>query len=95
MKQYLELPELLISMKERAHGLPYHSCDEETAHNVVNLQSESEKHVPFSMEQASIEMARALGEYNRDIDLGNDIDLDLDHLLTKLANVFPLELASD
>ncbi len=28
--------ELLISMKERAHGLPYCSCDEETAHNAAS-----------------------------------------------------------
>ncbi len=59
----------------------------------VNAQSESEKHVPFSTEQARMEMARVLGEYNREIELGNDIDLD--HLLTKLASVFPAELASD
>jgi hypothetical protein len=91
--QYRERLELLISMKERANGLLYRSCDEETAHNVINAQSESEKHVPFSTEQARIEMARVLGEYNREIELGNDIDLD--HLLTKLANVFPPELVSD
>jgi hypothetical protein len=90
---YRELLELLISMKERANGLPYSSCNEETAHNVINAQSESEKHVPFSTEQAHIEMARVLGEYNSEIKLGNDIYLD--HLLTKLANVFPPELVSD
>ncbi len=60
---------------------------------MINVQSESKKHVPFSTEQARIEMARVLGEYNCEIELGNDIDLD--HLLTKLANVFPPELASD
>jgi hypothetical protein len=38
-------------------------------------------------------MARVLGEYNSEIELGNYIDLD--HLLTKLANVFSPELASD
>jgi hypothetical protein len=80
--QYRERLELLISMKERANGLLYRSCDEETAHNVINTQSESEKHVPFSTEQAHIEMARVLGKYNREIELGNDIDLDL--MLTKL-----------
>jgi hypothetical protein len=34
--QYSEWLELLISMKEHANGLPYSSCDDETAHNVVN-----------------------------------------------------------
>jgi hypothetical protein len=94
--QYRERLALLISMEERANGLFYRSCDEETANNVVNAQSESEKHVPFSTEQARIEMARVLGEYiqyNREIELGNHINLD--HLLTKLANVFPPELVSD
>jgi hypothetical protein len=50
---YRERLELLISMKERANGLLYRSCDEETAHNVVNAQSESKKHVPFSTELGS------------------------------------------
>jgi hypothetical protein len=49
--QYRERLKLLISMKECANGLPYRSCDEETAHTVVNAHSESEKHVPFSTEQ--------------------------------------------
>ncbi len=55
--QYSERLKLLFSMKERANGLFYCSCDEETAHNVVNVQSESKKHVPFSTDQAHIEMA--------------------------------------
>jgi hypothetical protein len=38
-------------------------------------------------------MASVLGEYNSKIELGNDIDLD--HLFTKLANVFPQGLVSD
>ncbi len=59
---------------------------------MINTQSERKKHVPFSTEQARIEMARVLGEYNSEIKLGNDIDLD--HLLTKLANVFLPELVS-
>jgi hypothetical protein len=91
--QYSERLELLISMKERANGLIYRSCDEETAHNVVNEQSESKKHGPFSTEQARIEMSRVIREYNREIELGDDIYLD--HLLTKLANVFLPELISD
>jgi hypothetical protein len=90
---YRERLELLICMKERAQGLPHHYCDEEVAHNVVSAQSESEKTVPFGTEQASIEMARVLGEYSREIEIGNDIDLD--HLLSKIANVFPQELSSD
>ena len=52
------------------------------------MQTESEK-VPFSTEQSRIDMARVLGEFNRDIKLCNYIDLD--HLLTKIANVFPPE----
>ena len=89
---YSERLELLIGMKEPANGLPYHSCDEEVAHMVVNARTENEK-VPFSTEQARIDMARVLGEFNRDIELGNDIDLN--HLLTKIANVFPPESAPD
>ena len=89
---YRERLELLIGMKERANGLPFRSCDEEVAHMVVNAQTENEK-VPFSTEQSRIDMARILGEFNRDIELGNDIDLD--HLLTKIANVFPPESAPD
>ncbi len=38
--QYSERLERLIFMKERANGLLYRSCYEETAHNVVNAQSE-------------------------------------------------------
>jgi hypothetical protein len=78
-------------MKERANGMPYCSGDEEVAHMVINTQTENEK-VPFSTEQARIEMARVLGELNLNIELGNNINLD--HLLTKIANVFPLETAA-
>jgi hypothetical protein len=38
-------------------------------------------------------MACVLEEYESEIEVGNDIDLD--NLLTKLANVFRPELASD
>ena len=85
--EYHERLELLLSMKERANGYKFKSCDEETAINVVNTQTESECQVPFSTEQARLDMARLLSQMNREIELGNDIDLNL--LLTRLGNIFP------
>jgi hypothetical protein len=77
----------MLSMKERANGCKFKSCDEETAINVVNTQTESERQVPFSTEQARLDMARLLPQMNREIELGNDIDLNF--LLTLLGNIFP------
>ena len=37
--EYRERLELLLSMKERANGYKFKSCDEETAINVVNAQT--------------------------------------------------------
>ncbi len=85
--EYRERLELLLSMKERANGYKFKSCDEETAINVVNVQTESERQVPFSTEQACLDMARLLSQMNREIELSNDIDLNL--LLTRLGNIFP------
>jgi hypothetical protein len=87
--EYRKRLELLLSMKERANGYKFKSCDEETAINVVNAQTESERQVPFSTEQAQarLDMARLLSQMNREIELGNDIDLNL--LLTRLGNIFP------
>ncbi len=85
--EYRERLKLLLSMKERANGHKFKSCDEETAINVVNTQTESERQVPFSTEQARLDMARLLSQMNREIELGNDIDLNL--LLTRLENIFP------
>ena len=68
------------------------ACPIAAAMKKLQRADENEK-VPFSTEQASIDMTRVLGEFNRDIELGNDIDRD--HLLTKIANVFPPEPASD
>ena len=85
--EYRERLELLLSMKERANGYKFKSCDDETAINVVNAQTESERQVPFSTEQARLDMARLLSQMNREIELGNDIDLNL--LLTRLGNIFP------
>ncbi len=65
--EYLELLELLLSMKERANGYTFKSCDEETAINVVTAQTESERQVPFSTEQACLDMARLLSQMNREI----------------------------
>jgi hypothetical protein len=67
----------LLSMKERANGCKFKSFDEETAINVVNAQTESERQVLFSTDQARLDMARLLSQMNREIELGNDIDLNL------------------
>ncbi len=49
-------------MKERANGYKFKSCDEETAINVVVAQIESERQVPFSTEQAHLDMANLPGK---------------------------------
>jgi hypothetical protein len=85
--EYSKRLELLLSMKERANGYKFKFFDEET--NVVNAQTESERQVPFSTEQARLDMARLLSQTNREIELGNDIDLNL--LRTRLGNIFPLQ----
>ncbi len=87
--EYRKFLELLLtqSMKERANGYNFTSRYDETAINVVNAQTESERQVPFSTEQARLHMARLLSQMNRKIELVNDIDLKL--LLTLLANIFP------
>ncbi len=89
--EYCELLELLLSMKGRANGYKFKSCDDEAAIDVVNAQtaSESEHQVPFSMEQVRIDMTILLSQMNREIEQGNDINLK--HLLTRLANIFPLQ----
>jgi hypothetical protein len=65
--EYCERLELLLSMKERANGYNFKSCDEETAINVVNAQTESERQVPFSTEQARLDTARLLSQMNNEI----------------------------
>jgi hypothetical protein len=55
------------------------------------LQTESENDTPFPTEQSWLVMARLLTELNRDIELGNDVDLDI--LLTLLGNVFPSQVS--
>ena len=57
--EYRERLELLLSMNERANGYKFKSCDE-TAINVVNVQTESGCQVPFCTEQAHLDMARLL-----------------------------------
>ncbi len=54
---------------------------------MVNAQTESERQVPFSTEQACLDMARLLSQMNREIELDNDINFN--HLLTRLENIFP------
>jgi hypothetical protein len=83
--RYCERLELWLSMKELPNGYKFKSC--ETAINVVNAQTESERQLPFSTEQAHLDMARLLSQMDRKIELGNDIDLNL--LLTRLGNIFP------
>ena len=38
---------LLVSMKERAQGLPFRSLDEEIAHSIITSQTETEKETPY------------------------------------------------
>ena len=78
-------------MKERAQGLPFRSLDEEIADSIITLQTESEKETPFPTEQSRLDMTRLLAESNREIETGNDIDLD--HLPTRIGNVFPPQAA--
>ena len=78
---------LLVNMKERAQGLPFCSLDKEIAHSIITSQTESGKENPFPTEQSWLDMARLLADSNRDIEVGNDIDLDI--LLTRIGNVFP------
>ncbi len=46
--EYRDRLELLLSMKERANGYKFKSCDDEVATNVVNAQTESERQVPLT-----------------------------------------------
>ncbi len=71
--EYHERLELLLSMKERANGYKFKPCENEAALNVVNAQTESERQVSFSTEQARLDMARLLSQMNREIELGNNI----------------------
>ncbi len=54
---------------------------------MVVAQTESKCQAPFSTEQVHLDMARLLSQMNREIELGNDIDLNL--LLTRLGNIIP------
>ncbi len=65
--EYHKRLDLLLSMKERTYGYKFMSCDEETAISVVNAQIESERQVPFSTEQACLDMARLLSQTNKEI----------------------------
>ncbi len=60
----------------------------QTTINVINAQTESERQVPFSTEQARLDMSRILSQMNREIELGNASDIDLNILLTRLGNIF-------
>jgi hypothetical protein len=54
--------------------------------NGVNVQTEGEEHSTFSTEQSRLDMSRLLSEYNREIELGNDTNLDI--LLTWHETLF-------
>jgi hypothetical protein len=64
--------------------------NEETAINVVDVQTEAERNVPFSMEQLLLDMPRLLSKLNRYEKMCNDIDMSIH--LTRLWNVFPPQL---
>jgi hypothetical protein len=49
----------------------------EAAINVVNAQTASERQVPFITEQARLNTTRFLSQMNREVELGNYIDLNL------------------
>jgi hypothetical protein len=57
---FRERLELLLSMKEHSNGCKFKSCNEEAAINVVNAQTETEHQVPFSTQQARLDMTRLL-----------------------------------
>ncbi len=62
--EYKHCLKLLLSMKERANGYKFKSCDKETASDEVNAQTERGHQVPFSTEQAHLDMTRLLSQMN-------------------------------
>jgi hypothetical protein len=82
--EYRKRLELLLSMKECANGYKFKSCDKETAINVVNVQTESERHASHFVRSKRVSTWQGSC---REIELGNKINLNLS--LTRLGNIFP------
>ena len=93
-RQVMELSErldALLGMKERANGVYCRTYDYDTAISIVNSQTESETAAPYATEQSHLDLSRLLSDMDREIELGNNINLT--NLLTRLGNVFPPEQA--
>ena len=94
-RQVMELSErldVLLGMKERANGVYCRTYDYDTAISIVNSQTESETAAPYATEQLHLDLSRLLSDMEREIELGNNINLT--NLLTRLGNVFPPEQAA-
>ena len=72
---------------------PVRSHKQVMKYRKFNAQTESERQVPFSTEQACLDMARLVSQMNREIELGNDINSKL--LLTLLGNIVPQDDLAD
>ncbi len=72
---------------------PVRSHKQVMKYRKFNAQTESERQVPSSTEQARLDMARLLSQMNREIELGNDINSKL--LLTLLGNIVPQDDLAD
>ena len=62
-------------MKERANGAYCRANDYDTAISIVNSQTESETAAPFATEQSHLDLSRLLSDMDREIELGNNINL--------------------
>ena len=82
--------ELLISMVEMAHGLPYKEEDHTTAIQFIDAQLEKiNSQAVFGREQDRLEMIRIL--HAARVDAGNGRDLDMDILLNQVGGIFKPE----
>ena len=68
------------------NNLHFTYCDEDTAIHVVKVQPEGEKQVPFNTKQSHLCLASLLPKMNKDISLGNYINLI--NVLTLLGNFY-------
>ena len=89
--ELFERLDLLLGMKERAHGAYCRAYDYDTAINIVNAQTECETAAPFATEQSHLDLSRVLSDMDKEIERGNNVNLT--NLLTRLGNVFPPEQA--
>ena len=83
--------EILVSMVEMAHGLPYKHEDSTVAINLVDAQLELDlSQAPFAKEQERFEMMRILNDERVEYSKGKVLDLEL--LLNRIGSVFkPIE----